>query len=172
LTDPDSKQIMRLIILSTVLTLLGSHLVESARPPLIDSQPPIVAVKEIEPIKVELAEAKPIAESANIKAPEPVPVSTGGDVQSIIIAAANKYGVDVQRALRIAKCESGFNPQAVNHGYNENGYPSGLYQHLSGYYPARAAKYGYSPNVFDAYSNANVTMAMMKDGLGYMWECN
>lgn len=95
-----------------------------------------------------------------------------GNIQQIIVDAANRYGVDPNRALRIAKCESGFNPNAVNYSYNENGYPSGLFQHLSGYYPARAAKYGYSTNVFDAYSNANVTMAMWRDGQAGLWECH
>ena len=95
-----------------------------------------------------------------------------GNIQQIIVDAANRYGVDPNRALRIAKCESGFNPNAVNYSYNENGHPSGLFQHLSGYYPARAAKYGYSTNVFDAYSNANVTMAMWRDGQAGLWECH
>ena len=44
-------------------------------------------------------------------------------------------------------------------------------QHLSGYYPARALKYGYSTDVFDAYSNANVTAAMIADGQANQWEC-
>ena len=64
------------------------------------------------------------------------------------------------------------NPSSVNYNYYENGYPSGLFQHLSGYYPARAEKYGYSTDVFDAYSNANVTAAMFADGLSNLWECN
>lgn len=63
------------------------------------------------------------------------------------------------------------NPSAVNYGYNENGYPSGLFQHISGYYPERAAKYGYSTDVLNAYSNANVTAAMFAEGLSYLWEC-
>lgn len=79
--------------------------------------------------------------------------------------------MDENHLVNIARCESGLNPKAVNYGYNENGYPSGLFQHLSGYYPARAAKYGYSTNVFDAYSNANTTAAMFRDGLSYLWEC-
>lgn len=74
--------------------------------------------------------------------------------------------------LRIAKCESNFTPTSVNYNYYDNGYPSGLYQHLSGYYPARAQKYGYSTDVFDAYSNANVTAAMFHDGLQYLWACH
>lgn len=84
----------------------------------------------------------------------------------------NRYGVDPNRALRIAKCESGFNPNAVNYGYNENGYPSGLFQHISGYWGARAAKYGYAgASVFDPVANANVTMGMWRDGQANLWEC-
>lgn len=98
------------------------------------------------------------------------PVS--GNIQQIIIDAANRYGVDPNRALRIAKCESGFNPNAVNYGYNENGYPSGLFQHISGYWGARAAKYGYAgASVFDPVANANVTMGMWRDGQAGLWEC-
>jgi soluble lytic murein transglycosylase-like protein len=93
------------------------------------------------------------------------------NVEQIIRTAARKYGVDENYLVHIAQCESGLNPNAVNHNYFENGYPSGLFQHLSGYFPSRAAKYGYSPDVFDAYSNANVTAAMFADGLQGLWEC-
>lgn len=102
--------------------------------------------------------------------PQPKPVAQG-NVEQIIRQAARKYGVDENYLVHIARCESGLNPNAVNHNYYENGKPSGLFQHISGYYPARAAKYGYSTNVFDAYSNANVTAAMFRDGLSHLWEC-
>jgi hypothetical protein len=72
----------------------------------------------------------------------------------------------------MARCESTLDPNAVNYGYYENGYPSGLMQHLSGYYPARALKYGYSTDVFDTYSNANVTAAMIADGQASQWACS
>ena len=94
-----------------------------------------------------------------------------GSVEQIVRRAARKYGIDEDYFVHIAQCESTMNPKAVNTSYYENGYPSGLFQHLSGYYPARAAKYGYSADVFDAYSNANVTAAMFADGLSRLWEC-
>ena len=98
--------------------------------------------------------------------------AASGNIQQIIVDAANRYGVDPNRALRIAKCESGFNPNAVNYSYNENGYPSGLFQHISGYWGARAAKYGYAgASVFDPVANANVTMGMWRDGAANLWEC-
>ena len=74
--------------------------------------------------------------------------------------------------MSIAKCESNFNANAVNLNYYENGHPSGLFQHLSGYWPARAAKYGHAgASVFDATANAEVTAQMFRDGLSYLWEC-
>jgi hypothetical protein len=103
---------------------------------------------------------------------------SGGDVRGIIVAAANKYGIDVNRALRIAECESTFNPNSVNYTYwetDKNGkrhYPSGLFQHLTNYWPNRAAKYGYGgASVFDPVANANVTMGMWRDGAANLWEC-
>jgi soluble lytic murein transglycosylase-like protein len=95
-----------------------------------------------------------------------------GDVEAIVRAAANKYGVNPDYLVKIARCESGLNPFSVNRNYYENGNPSGLFQHLSGYYAARAQKYGYSPDVFNAYSNANVTAAMFAEGLNGLWECH
>jgi soluble lytic murein transglycosylase-like protein len=93
------------------------------------------------------------------------------DVEAIVRNAAAKYGLDPEWLMSIAVCESTLDPLAVNYNYYENGHPSGLFQHISGYYTARAEKYGYSTNVFDAYSNANTTAAMMADGLQGLWEC-
>lgn len=95
-----------------------------------------------------------------------------GNVEGIVRQAARKYGIDEEHFVKIARCESTMNPNAVNYGYNENGYPSGLFQHLSGYWPARAAKYGYAgASVFDAVANANVTAGMFRDGASNLWEC-
>ncbi len=99
------------------------------------------------------------------------PVAPAGSIEDIVRQAARKYGINEDYFVRVARCESTLNPNAVNSSYYENGNPSGLFQHLSGYYPARAAKYGYSSDVFDAYSNANVTAAMFADGQSNLWEC-
>jgi hypothetical protein len=76
--------------------------------------------------------------------------------------------------LRIARCESSFNPLARNPHYTVPGYgnPVGLFQHVEGYWPARAAKYGYpGASVFDPVANANVTAAMMANEGTSAWEC-
>lgn len=107
--------------------------------------------------------------------PAPTPVqatSAPGDMESIVRQAARKYGLDENHFVSIGMCESGLNPNAVNTGYYENGHPSGMFQHLSGYWPARAAQYGYpGASVFDPVANANVTAAMFADGQSHQWEC-
>ena len=103
-----------------------------------------------------------------------VRASTGnpGEVEHVVRQAARKYGIDENHFVSIAMCESTMNPNAVNRSYYENGHPSGLFQHLSGYWPARAAKYGYAgASVFDPVANANVTAGMWRDGARGLWEC-
>lgn len=94
------------------------------------------------------------------------------EVETIVRDAARKHGLNEDHFVAIANCESSMRPDAVNYDYYDNGHPSGTFQHLSGYWPARAAKYGYpGASVFDAEANANVTAAMMAKGLGSLWEC-
>lgn len=120
----------------------------------------------------------PVPEPVIQAPPPPTPVIqpqvVSGDIPSIIIAAANAHGINANMMLRIARCESGFNPLARNRNYRAGSYgnPVGLFQHVEGYWPARANKYGYpGASVFDPVANANVTAAMMKaEGLG-AWEC-
>lgn len=114
---------------------------------------------------------------AEYKAPAPKPVAaakvtTGGNVEQIIRQAARRHGANEEQLVRIARCESNFNPSAVNYGYAENGNPTGLFQHLSGYWPARAAKYGYAgASIYDVTAQANVTAQMFRDGASNQWEC-
>lgn len=97
--------------------------------------------------------------------------SSGGSLKAIVTNAAIKNGLDPEWFWNLAKCESTWNPNAVNYGYYENGYPSGLFQHISGYWPARAAAHGYAgASVFDAEANANVTASMWRTG-SHLWEC-
>ena len=136
--------------------------------------------KDIEKLQAKKAEEKRIAEAkkkslaeqaVNAVTRTQTAYASTGNTEQIVRAAASKYGVDPDYMVRIARCESGLNANSVNYNYYENGNPSGLFQHISGYYPARAQKYGYSTDVFDAYSNANVTAAMFRDGLQGLWEC-
>lgn len=99
-------------------------------------------------------------------------------MEQIIIDAANAHGVSAADMLRIGRCESHYNAQSVNYGYTAYvngvsfGHPMGLFQHVEGFWPARAAKYGYpGASVLDPFANANVTAAMVAvEGWG-AWEC-
>lgn len=97
---------------------------------------------------------------------------TQQNIEQIVRQAARKFGIDENYFVNIAMCESTMNPLAINYNYYENGHPSGLFQHISGYWAARAAKYGYAgSSVFDPVANANVTAQMFKDGASNLWEC-
>lgn len=86
--------------------------------------------------------------------------------------AARTHGIDEDHFVAVARCESGLRADVVNYDYYENGYPSGIFQHLSGYFPKRAAEHGYTgASVFDPAANANVTASMFAAGQSYLWEC-
>ncbi|HUH57434.1 MAG TPA: transglycosylase SLT domain-containing protein [Pseudomonadales bacterium] len=124
-------------------------------------------------MSVKLNDVIGIASTAKIAQSAPQQVSNGS-IEQIITDAANKYGIDPNYAIQIARCESTLNKNAVNYNYAEipGHHPSGLYQHLTNYWPARAAKYGYAgASVFDPVANANVTMGMWRDGAKGLWEC-
>lgn len=133
--------------------------------------------------EVPKVEAKAIAKASTPKPvvkPKPAKqkASSGGSIEGIVRQAARKHGISENYFVKIAKCESTFNPKAVNYNYYETDkkgskyYPSGLFQHVSRYWSARAEKYGYAgASVFDAVANANVTAAMFADGLTHLWEC-
>lgn len=81
-----------------------------------------------------------------------------GSVADRIVYWSNHYGIDSNRAIRIAQCESGLNPGARS----PNGLYGGVYQQAFTYWPARAAAVGLSgASVFDAEANIRVSMHMM-----------
>jgi hypothetical protein len=122
--------------------------------------------RKAEQLRLAQAEVTNVAQASAQAVTAPV-----GDVEQIIRDAATKHGLNPDWFVNLARCESGINPSAVNTGYYENGHPSGLFQHISGYWPARAAAHGYAgASVFDPVANANVTAAMWSGG-SHLWEC-
>lgn len=170
------------ILVSAILVAVPMNRAFALAPEKVEPPKQVIQVekkaetKKTQPPKIEPKVVVPVPEPTPVVAPEPervqlppaIPISS---VEQIVRDAAIKYGIDPDYLVRIAKCESGLNPNSVNYNYYENGNPSGVFQHISGYFPSRAIKYGYSTNVFDAYANANVTAAMFKDGLQSLWEC-
>lgn len=117
--------------------------------------------KEIASVMVK--EPKKQVEVVGSKAP---PVMGRDAIIAMIRQQAALRGLDPEKVVRIARCESTFNPQA------RNGIYQGLFQHHAGYWPARAKKYGVAgASIFDAQAQIIVTTSMMAD-VGYgPWEC-
>ncbi len=87
-------------------------------------------------------------------------------VRQMIRGLAIEYGVDVGTAMRVAACESGFNPKARSALYG------GVFQQSLSYWPSRARSYGHpGASVYDAYANIDVSLHMAKKvGWGH-WGC-
>ena len=90
------------------------------------------------------------------------------DVQSLIIFYADKYWVDKKRALRIAKCESWYNPNANN----KHSTAWWVFQFIRSTRLSSSKRYWYEwANVFDAEANIAVAIQKMKNEWFRAWEC-
>ena len=110
---------------------------------------------------------------------EPVvqaPVATG-DVEQIIIDAANKYGVDSGFMLRIAMCESTMgknlrNPTPVIINGVNYGHAEGVYQFIPSTWQRMSQQAGFGgKSVYDTYANINTAAWAFSTGHRAEWEC-
>lgn len=89
-------------------------------------------------------------------------------IASIIRAAAAKYGVDPETLLRVAYCESRYDPLA----YNSILGASGLFQIIPGTWLSNSVAAGYAgASVWDPVANANVAAWMFSTGKSGQWAC-
>ena len=99
-----------------------------------------------------------------LRPPPPAP----SEIRAIIVAAAEKYGVNADTLLRVAFCESRYDPLA----YNGILGASGLFQIIPGTWRANSAAAGYGgASVFDPVANANVAAWMFSRGQAGQWAC-
>jgi resuscitation-promoting factor RpfB len=110
----------------------------------------------------------PVAEVRRVGTkPAPAPVAPG-DIEAIIRAAAARWGADPAQLLRVAWCESRYNPLA----YNATSGASGLFQFMPRTWAANSVRAGYSgASVFDAVANANVAAYMFSSAQAWQWTC-
>jgi hypothetical protein len=107
------------------------------------------------------APAKPAAAPA----PAPAPAPPAGSIQAIIVSACSPYGqATVDWCLRVAKCESGYNPNA----YNPAGPYYGLFQFAMTTF--KNTPYG-NQNIYDAYYNAAAAAWKYSVSGGGAWGC-
>ncbi|MDP9245272.1 MAG: G5 domain-containing protein [Chloroflexota bacterium] len=90
------------------------------------------------------------------------------EIEAIIRAAAAKYGVEAETLLRVAYCESRYDPLA----YNGILGASGLFQIIPGTWRANSVPAGYGgASVWDPVANANVAAWMFSKNQAGQWAC-
>jgi hypothetical protein len=95
---------------------------------------------------------------------QPVP----SDIESVIRSAAAAWGADASQLLRVAWCESRYNPSAVN----ARSGASGLFQFMPATWAANSVRAGYAGvSVFDPVASANVAAYMFSRGQAAQWSC-
>ncbi len=107
----------------------------------------------------------PVAEVRRIGTrPPPGP----SEIVAIIRAAAAAWGADPDQLLRVAYCESRYNPNA----YNPSSGASGLFQFLPRTWAANSVRAGYGgASVFEPVANANTAAYMFASGQARQWSC-
>lgn len=89
------------------------------------------------------------------------------EIEAIIRDAAAAHGADPEQLLRVAYCESRFNPGA----YNASG-ASGLFQFMPRTWAVNSVRAGYAgASPFDPVASANVAAWMFARGQAYQWVC-
>lgn len=98
-------------------------------------------------------------------------------IQDMIRTQAASHGLSAERMLRVANCESTFNPNAVNRNYTAGGgNPSGLYQYLPETWNRIGGRSPYGVGAgassrFDVVHNIKVTMWAFANGYDKEWAC-
>jgi uncharacterized protein YabE (DUF348 family) len=109
--------------------------------------------------------AAPVTELRRIGTRTP-PASS--EIEAIIREAAAAQGADAEQLLRVAYCESRFNPGA----YNASSGASGLFQFLPSTWATNSVRAGYAgASVFDPVASANVAAWMFARGQAGQWSC-
>ncbi len=91
----------------------------------------------------------------------------GSEIEAIIREAAAAQGANADQLVRVAYCESRFNPGA----YNASG-AAGLFQFMPGTWAANSVRAGFGgASVYDPVAAANVAGWMFARGQAYQWVC-
>jgi LysM repeat protein len=122
----------------------------------------LLRVKQVK--TVQQVKAAPQARFVALRVAAPAPAPSGNTIVGIITAAAQRYGQSPAAMIKVAECESGLNPLAVNRSSGA----SGLFQFLPSTW--RTTPYA-SSSIFDATANANAAAWMWSVGRRREWVC-
>ena len=170
---------MKRLIIIAILTVIGAILLD-IRSTHTDIGIVKLETKSIKPLSSDL---KPLVEvSATFKQkartePPTQPQAVYGDIKSIIVQAANKYGIDPNFMLRIAQCESTMgknlrNPQPVIVNGVNYGHAEGVFQFIPSTWARMSSQAGYGGrSVYDIEANINTAAWAFSTGHRSEWEC-
>ena len=145
------------------LVQLEAQRVEQARLAALHTPTPAPAPPAATPARA--ATPAPAPQPAPAPPPPPAPGPAGGSIQQIILDAFAPLGPGVQQwALRVAKCESGYNPNAVNRSSGA----SGLFQFLPSTW---ASLPQHNQSVFNPVANAQAAAVLYQRSGPNQWSC-
>ena len=173
-----------LMIIATVLavafifTKAGVNQPEASEPnELPDIKPPVSfiqpvrAAKPISPVSYSyFAVKKKVAVKKPAKQPK---YGTVEAIKAAITKYAKIHGISPSWLLRVAWCESRYNPRAVNYNYYAGGgHPSGLFQYLPETWRRIGSRSPYGiGNIWNYEHQAKVTAWAFANGYAREWAC-
>lgn len=131
----------------------------------------VITVNGAETERVRLTETQvraPVAEVWRVGSrPRPAPPAPA-EIEKIIRDAAARWGANPEQLLRVAWCESRFDPNAYNPSHGD----SGLFQFIPGTWRANSPRAGYpGASPFDPVANANTAAMMFANDQAWQWTC-
>jgi hypothetical protein len=148
------------------LVELEAQRVEQARLAALKAATPTpAAAQAATPAPAPARTPAPAPAPAPAPPPPPPPSAGGGSIQQIILDAFAPLGAGAQQwALRVAKCESGYNPNAVNRSSGA----SGLFQFLPSTW---ASMPQHNQSVFNPVANAQAAAVLYQRSGPNQWSC-
>ncbi len=147
----------------------GRTLVVAAGVPgLADNTYRIHVVDGVEAGRTLVASAVVVTPVAEVRRVGTKPAPAPSDIEAVIRSAAAAWGADPDQLLRVAWCESRYNPYAVN----ARSGAAGLFQFMPATWAANSVRAGYGgASVFDTVANANTAAYMFRNGQAAQWSC-
>ena len=126
----------------------------------------IIIEKITEEETVKTAEAESRKEETEEEEKKTEKIETEEEIINLIKKTAKKYGIDEELAVRVAKCESGLNPKAINTNAPDS-IDRGLYQINSKWHPEITEE-----QAFDIQFSTNFFCEAVKNGYIRWWKAS
>lgn len=110
----------------------------------------------------------PVAELRRVGVRPRVVPPPPAEIERIIREAAERWGADPVQLMRVAWCESRYNPNAFNPRAND----TGLFQFIPETWRRESPRAGYGGvSAFDPVANANTAAMLFAEGKSRLWTC-